>query len=219
MKRLAIVQLGVTHEHASVKMETVRRLSDVFDVIGVVDDRAPECSGAAGGKHSLVYDGLPRMTEEQLFDSDNVEAVIVEKTNHDQPAAALRCAERGFHIHMDKPGGQAMEPFQNIVELCQEKERVFYMGYMYRTNPGLALCRQVLDKGWMGEVFEVDMTMNRFDTDCFRSYIRTFCGGAMYNFGSHLVDIAVTLLGRPERVTPFLVSGTESGVYGRNAFF
>jgi len=152
------------------------------------------------------------MTEEELLNSSDVEAVLVEKTNADQPEAALQCAERGFHIHFDKPGGQSMEQFRKIVDICRESGLVLQMGYMYRGNPGLKLCRRAIQEGWMGEVFEIDMTMNRFDNDSYRAYISTFKGGAMFNFGCHLIDFAVTLLGRPERVIPFLKCTRGDGV-------
>ena len=212
MKKVRVAQLGITHEHASGKIEVARRRTDYFELVGVVDDSD---SGTAR-QNSVVslkpYEGVRWMTEEELLDSSDIDAVFVEKTNDDLPEAARRCAERGFHMHLDKPGGQDMAQFEEIVGLCRSKDLVLQMGYMYRTNPALKLCRRALREGWMGDVFEVDMTMNRFDNDRYRSYISTFKGGAMYNFGSHLVDFAVTLLGRPERVTPFLKCTRGDGV-------
>ena len=212
MKKIRIAQLGITHEHASGKMAAARRLGDDFEVVGVVDD-----SNSRTPRQNRVidlepYENLRRMTEEELLNSPDIDAVLVEKTNDDLPEAALRCAERGFHMHMDKPGGQSLEPFERIVELCRAKRRVLQMGYMYRMNPALMLCRRAIEEGWMGDVFEIDMTMNRFDNDDYRAYIATFKGGAMYNFGCHLIDFVVTVLGRPERVTHFLKCTRDDGV-------
>ena len=212
MKRLRIAQLGVTHEHASGKVEAARRLTDHFQVVGVVDDSDSKTARQNSTINFGPYQGLTRLTEEALLNSPDLDAVFVEKTNDDLPESALRCAERGFHMHMDKPGGQSMAPFEKIVALCRQKGLVLQMGYMYRTNPGLQLCRKALREGWMGDVFEIDMTMNRFDNNNYRAYISTFKGGAMYNFGGHLIDFVVTVLGRPERVTPYLKCTRGDGV-------
>lgn len=203
MKRIRIAQLGTTHEHASGTIEVARRLTDIFEVVGVVDDSASTTARQSQTVNLKPYEGLPLLTEEELLNRTDLDAVFVETTNDDLPAAALKCAERGFHMHMDKPGGQSMAPFAKIVETCRRKKLVLQMGYMYRTNPALLFCRRALREGWMGDVVEIDMNMNRYDNDSYREYIRTFKGGAMYNFGGHLIDFVVSVLGRPEKVTPF----------------
>lgn len=212
MKRVRVAQLGITHEHASGTIEVARRRTDYFELVGVVDDTASDTPRQDRAVNYKPYEGVKWMTEEELLNASDVEAVFVEKTNDDQPEAALRCAERGFHMHMDKPGGQRMGPFQRLVELCREKRLVLQMGYVYRTNPALNLCRRAISEGWMGDVFEIDMTMDRFDNDRYRAYIATFKGGAMYNFGGHMIDFVVAVLGRPERVTSFLKCTRGDGV-------
>ena len=212
MKKIRVAQLGIAHEHASGKMEAARRLTDHFDVVGVVDDSASRTPRQNCAVNRKPYEGLRWMTEEELLGSSDIDAVFVEKTNDDLPDAALCCVERGFHMHMDKPGGQRMGPFEKIVGLCRGKGLVLQMGYMYRMNPGLRLCRRAIREGWMGDVFEIDMSMNRLDNDSYRAYIATFKGGAMYNFGCHLIDFVITVLGRPERVTPYLKCTRGDGV-------
>lgn len=212
MERIRIAQIGVCHEHASGAIEVARRRSDWFEVVGVVDDRDSTTARQNDEINMQPYKGLRWMSEEELLGADDVEAVFVEVTNDDLPEAALKVAEAGFPMHMDKPGGQAMEPFRQIVETCRAKALTLQMGYMYRTNPGLLLCRKAIDEGWMGQVFEIDMTMNRYDNDRYRSYISTFRGGIMYNLGGHLIDFVVAVLGRPERVTPFIQETRGDGV-------
>lgn len=203
MKRIRIAQFGTTHEHASGTIEVARRLTDIFEVVGVVDDSASTTARQSKTVNMKPYEGLPLLTEAELLNRTDLDAVFVETTNDDLPAAALKCAERGFHMHMDKPGGQSMAPFAKIVDLCRRQKLVLQMGYMYRPNPALLFCRRALREGWMGDVVEIDMNMNRYDNDSYRAYIATFKGGAMYNFGGHLIDFVVSVLGRPEKVTPF----------------
>ena len=62
--RIKIGQIGTTHAHASGKMATLRKLTDDYDVVGVVEpDRAAR---EAAQRHS-AYRDLPWFSEEELL--------------------------------------------------------------------------------------------------------------------------------------------------------
>lgn len=211
MRRIKIGQIGVNHEHAGGTLATLRALPEVFDVVGVVKESAPAPFGTSDHRDDISA-GLPEMTVEELFAVPGLEAVTVEAANRDLVATALPAMERGLHIHMDKPGGESPEPFRRLVEGCRARGLALQLGYMYRNNPGFLMARDLMRKGWLGEVFAVDVSMNRFDNDNYREYLKTFAGGSMYNFGCHILDLVVALLGRPERVTPFLGRTRDDGL-------
>ncbi len=66
MERIKIGQLGICHEHASGKISTLRGLPEVFEIVGVVDDRNTK-SARFAGDDLKPYEGLKWMTEEELF--------------------------------------------------------------------------------------------------------------------------------------------------------
>lgn len=206
MNRIKIGQIGIGHEHASGKMESLRRLPELYEVVGVVEEPDPDWPSPG------AYDGIERMTEEQLLDAPGLQAIAVESNNVDLVATATRCMERGLHMHMDKPGGEAMEPFRQLMEGCRARGLAIQLGYMYRTNPAIQFCFRALRDGWLGEVFEVHTVMSRHDGDHYRGFLSRFPGGAMYNFGSHLIDLVVALLGRPDNVTSFLKATRDDGL-------
>ena len=47
MKPLNIIQVGICHEHANGKFDTIRKCPDCFNLVGVVDERpfsnTPRC--------------------------------------------------------------------------------------------------------------------------------------------------------------------------------
>ncbi len=206
MKPIRIGQIGVGHEHASGKMDALRRLSDWYEVVGYAEENEPRW-------HSpKVYEGLERMTQQQLLDTPGLQAVAVETNMPELAATALRCMERGLHMHLDKPGGEALEPFGRLLEGCRDRSLAIQLGYMYRTNPAIQFCFRALREGWLGEVFEVHAVMSRYDNDAYRQFLAGYAGGAMYNFGSHLVDLAVAMLGRPENVVSFQKATRDDGL-------
>ena len=50
---------------------------------------------------------------------------------------------------------------QARLDAAQKKKLLVQMGYMYRYNPAVVLLRQMLDRGWLGEPFEVHTVMSK----------------------------------------------------------
>lgn len=210
MTRIRIGQIGIGHEHAADNMEAMRRLSEFYDVVGVVE--GSDAESAEGRRKLRPYDGLRWMTEEELLDTPGLQAVAVEANMPDLAPTAIRCMERGQHLHLDKPGGETLEPFRQLLDGCKARKLALQMGYMYRANPAINFCFRAVREGWLGDVFEVHAVMSRFDVDSYRQFLAKFRGGAMFNFGSHLIDLVVTILGRPENVVSFQKATRDDGL-------
>ncbi len=206
MNRIKIGQIGIGHEHASGIIAALRELPELYEVVGVVEEEDPDWYSPG------AFEGLERMTEEQLLDTPGLQAVAVETNMPELVSTATRCMERGLHIHLDKPGGEALEPFRQLLDGCESRGLALQMGYMYRTNPAIKLCFRALREGWLGEIFEVHAVMSRCDEDPYRQFLARFPGGAMYNFGSHLIDLVIAILGRPENVVSFQKATRDDGL-------
>jgi len=203
MSKIKIGQIGICHEHASGKIGALRNMPDIYEIVGVVDDRDTAAARFAGDNLE-PYEGLTWMTEEELFATPGLRAVTVETPNMDLVPTALRCMEHGLHMHMDKPGGDDLALFQKLLDGCRRKNLAFQMGYMLRTNPTIMLCQQAVREGWLGDIFQIQVDMNHsYGGDDYQRYMANFKGGIMFNLGCHPIDLIVSLLGRPDEVTPF----------------
>lgn len=200
-KRIRIGQLGIGHNHGSGKMAALRKLTDHFEVVGVAE---PDPVWREKRQNDPAYKGLPWLSEEELLNTAGLEAVAVETDVPDLIPAARRCIEAGMHLHLDKPGGEEMEPFREMLELADSKGLTVQMGYMYRYTPAIQLCLRAVHEGWLGRVFEVHCVMSRMDGMDYRKWLSQFQAGAYYIFGCHLIDLVVSMLGKPDRVTPYL---------------
>ncbi|HOI54024.1 MAG TPA: Gfo/Idh/MocA family oxidoreductase [Phycisphaerae bacterium] len=206
MKRIRIGQIGICHEHAAGTIETLRKLPEVFEVVGVVDDRRTTAARFAGD-NLKPYDGLTWMTEDELLGASGLQAVTVEVPNADLVPTAIRCMERRLAIHMDKPGGEDMGLFRTLRGGCAQRGIPFQMGYMFRTNPAIRFCQRIVRERWLGDVFEIQASMSHdYGDEGYRRYLSHFKGGIMFNLGCHLIDFILPMLGRPEGVVPFLKS-------------
>lgn len=206
MKKIKAGQIGVCHEHAAARMRALRQMSDVFEIVGVVDDRTTTAAKFAGGDLT-PYEGLTWMTEEKLLNYPKLQVVMIETPNTDLVPTAIRCMERNLAISMDKPGGEDLQLFARLLQGCEERKLPFQMGYMFRNNPAIRFSTMAVRENWLGDIFEIQASMSHnYGGTAYQKYLSEFRGGIMFNLGCHLIDFIVPMLGRPERIMPFLKS-------------
>ncbi len=210
MKKIKIGQIGVCHEHADGKINTLRKMSDVFEIVGVVDEKSYSTTPRKGDGNMGCFEDLKFMTEEELFQTPGLQAVTVEVPNLELVSTAMRCMERNLAMHMDKPGGDDLEVFAKLRKGIEDKGLPFQMGYMFRGNPAMQWCLKAARNGWLGDIMEIQGSMSHnYGNDAYQEYIGKFPGGIMFNLGCHLIDFVVAMMGAPDKITPFLKSTPE----------
>ena len=198
--RVKVGQIGVGHSHAKGKIDVLRNSPD-WEVVGVVESDAELRREA---EQSEEYRGVPWLTEEALLNTPGLKAVVVEARLAESLDAAERCIAAGKHIHLDKPPGSDFQQFRRLLENADRQQLAVQMGYMYRYNPGIVLLRELLNQGWLGEVFEVNAVMSKEVGESKRKRWAENQGGTMFELGSHLIDLLIGILGKPEKVTPYV---------------
>jgi predicted dehydrogenase len=196
-KKIRIGQIGTGHAHAGGKMSALRSLSDLFEVVGLVE---PDPERRKSAEKSAIYAGLSILTEEELLSMPNLAAVAVETDIAQSAATALRCLRAGKHVHLDKPGALDHDSFKKMRTEAQERGLTVQMGYMLRYNPAFEFLFRAVCEGWLGEITEIDAAMGKLADDRTRSTLRSLPGGGMFELACHVIDAVVTLLGRPNSV-------------------
>jgi predicted dehydrogenase len=202
-QRIRIGQIGTGHEHASAKMDTFRKLSAHYEVVGIVEPD-PELRKSRANHRS--YRDLTWMTEEQLLNTKGLQAVAVEVDSDDKRIMDIagRCIDAGMHIHLDKPGGESFSNFKRVLDEAKRRSLTVQLGYMYRNNLAVQFCRNAVQEGWLGQIFEVHCVMSKFSNVDYRKYLSQFRGGTMFIYACHMIDLVVGLLGKPDRVVSFM---------------
>jgi predicted dehydrogenase len=201
-QRIKIGQIGTGHEHAAGKMSTLRKLSDHYEVVGIAE---PDPALRKKHENHPVYQGLTWMTEEQLLDIEGLQAVAVEVDSADDRLLDIagRCIDAGMHIHLDKPAGESFSKFKQVLDEAGRRNLTVQLGYMYRNNPAVQFCQHAVREGWLGQVFEVDCVMSKHSGVGYRKYLSQFRGGTMFIYACHLIDLVVSLMGKPDRIVTF----------------
>jgi predicted dehydrogenase len=176
-------------------------LPDEYEVVGVVESDADAREAA---RRQAAYRDLTWMSEEELLNAPGLQAVAVETAVRDLVPTAARCVQAGMHLHLDKPAGRSLPALRDLMNEAESKGLTVQMGYMFRNNPAFQFCFRAAGEGWLGEPFEIHAVISKKISDSRRLPLAEFSGGAMFELGCHLIDAAVAIMGKPERVTSFL---------------
>jgi len=198
--KIKIGQIGTGHAHAAGKLASFRKLADHYEVVGVVE---PDAKRREAAQRDKSYEGVKWLTEEQLLNTKGLQAVAVETEVKDLLATAEKCIAAGKHIHLDKPAGEKFPHFKRIVESARKQKLTIQMGYMLRYNPGLQLCYRAAQEGWLGRVFSIEAAMSKALPAAARESLKRYPGGALFELGCHVLDSAVYVLGKPQKVTAY----------------
>ena len=206
MKKLNVIQIGTSHEHAEGIMCTLRRMTDTYNVLGVVEDRF--CHTPALKKDGWLqvgFDGLKRFSLEEALSHPDVDAYIVEVPNDDLISVAEMCLATGKPMHLDKPVGIDLERYKRLLDVVETRNIPFQMGYMFRGNPAFTKLKELARSNCFGDIMEIHGSMNHnYGGEPYQEYAGKFPGGVMYILGNHMFDLFASLLGEPDDVVSFL---------------
>jgi predicted dehydrogenase len=200
-RKVKIGIYGTSHSHAAGKVAALRKLSDLYEIVGIVEPG--EAHRRSIGSHP-IYAGIPLLDEDKLLAIAGLDAILIETAVKDLIPSATRLASAGVHLHVEKPGGPSLPAFRNLLDIMKQKGRVLQMGYMMRRNPAFEFCFKAAKDGWLGDIYEVHGIMGKVSGAAERKSMSEFPGGTMFELGCHLIDAIVTLLGKPDQVHPFL---------------
>jgi predicted dehydrogenase len=191
---IGVAFLGVSYSHAKPKLDIVQA-SAQYKLIGVWDED-PAVLKQMGGRRILEPG--------RMLGDASVEAVIVESDVPDHCRHAKMALEAGKHVHLEKPPAADAPAFRELLDLAGRKKLVLQQGYMWRHHPGFLEIRKLVNEGVIGDIYQITGVMQKTLQAERRPEWARFRGGHMFEQCSHLIDQMVRLMGRPDRITPFL---------------
>ena len=198
-KRIRVGQIGTKHGHATGKLEAAKKLSEHFEVVGVVEEDTKQRDRV---QKSDAFANLPWMSIDQLLNQPGLQLVLVETDIDQLLPAAEKCLSAGMHIHLDKPAGASLDHFRRVTKIAAEKKLIIQMGYMFRSNSAFQFIYEAVKQGWLGEIFEIHGVMSKKIGTNDRAELARYRGGSMFELGCHLIDAVVRLLGKPQTILP-----------------
>lgn len=204
-KPIRVGQIGTKHAHAGGQLAELRKCA-AFEVVGVVE---PDEAQRKKVENHSDYKGVVWMTEEQLLNTQGLEAVAVETEVKDLLNTAEKVVNAGLHLHLDKPAGESLEQFQRILATATRQNKLVKMGYMFRYNAGFDLAMRAFKEGWLGNISVIHAEMSKFMDAAGRAEMLPYKGGSMFELGCHIIDSVVRFLGKPLKVSPHIQKGSD----------
>lgn len=205
---IKIGQLGIGHNHADGHMIGIRNFPEGFELIGYAE---PDEEWVKKRGSLECYEGVPRLGVDELI--EKCDAIVVECDVWNLTKYAQMCVDKGRHVHIDKPASGTLAEFEHLMNTAREKGLIVHMGYMYRHNHAIKKAFEMVREGKLGEIYGLDLEMSTYHSKEYREWLKHFKGGSMYIFGSHLIDIAVGMLGEPKKVHSFIKQTDFQGVH------
>lgn len=134
---------------------------------------------------------------EDLLADPNVELVSVATRSIDHYAHAKLALEAGKHVFDEKPMCVNYAQAKALVDLAAVSSGNLYIRHNRRFEPAFQHIREIMASGILGEVFEIKLRRVGFSRRDDWQTIKEFGGGQLLNWGPHIVDHSLRLLGAP----------------------
>ncbi len=200
MKKINVVIAGIGHDHAHDAFECITKIDSSFNLIGLVIEQDDNGNYE---RYKEQYGVYKHYEIDEVKTIKNLDAVIVECDDKYLTEYATKFASLRLPVHMDKPGSQNKEEFDKLIKICKENNIVLHLGYMYRYNPSIKKAIEICKSGLIGKIYSIETDMSGGLSFEKRKWLSSFKGGMMNYLGCHLIDVVITLLGKPESVIPY----------------
>jgi predicted dehydrogenase len=112
---------------------------------------------------------------------------------------ALACLEHGLAVFCQKPLARTEDETRAIVDAARRTNRLLGCDFSYRYTEAMRRVRNAVVEGELGRVYAVDLVFHNAygpDKPWFRDPALSG-GGCAIDLGTHLVDLALWVLGQP----------------------
>jgi predicted dehydrogenase len=141
----------------------------------------------------------------QVLARDDIDIVTVATPNSSHEQIAIEALQAGKHVLCEKPLALSLDGARRMAAVARATGRVNSVNYRYRWVPSARYLKELLETGEVGAVRQI--FMNYFNaavldptTPIQWRQTRAEGGGILADIGSHLIDLALWLLGPIRRV-------------------
>jgi predicted dehydrogenase len=152
---------------------------------------------------------------DEVLAADSVELVVVATPNTSHYDIARRALEAGKHVVVDKPFTITSSDADRLIELSRKVNRMLSVFQNRRWDGDFLTVQQILDQKLLGRVVEYESRFDRFRPAVKSGAWREQAlpgSGLLFDLGSHLIDQAVLLFGRPMGIYARVLQQREGAV-------
>ena len=179
---------GGMHVPALASRPEMFRIAAVCDVIAERRERIASRFGCA------VYERI-----EDLVVDPRVQLVDISTRSCDHHRHARMALEAGKHVNIEKPLAASLIEATDLVSLARRSAGRLFVHHNRRFEPAFHHVLDVIASGVLGDVYEIKLRRAGYQRRDDWQTLQAFGGGQLLNWGPHIVDHALRLLGAPVR--------------------
>ncbi|MBC3538850.1 oxidoreductase [Rufibacter sediminis] len=141
---------------------------------------------------------------DDIIQDPAIDLVIVATPNSSHYALAKQALNAGKHVVVEKPFTPTSAEADELIQLAQQQQRLLTVYQNRRWDSDFKTVRKVLESGVLGEVVEYKAHFDRFRPMLKGNTWKEEAApgtGIVYDLGSHLIDQALVLFGRPQEIS------------------
>ncbi|AEG92692.1 Gfo/Idh/MocA family protein [Ramlibacter tataouinensis] len=189
--RLGFLGLGWIGQH---RMQAL--LDEQACQVAVVADPSPQAQQRV---RKLAPGAALASSLDELL-AHELDGVVIATPSALHAQQSLRCLERGLAVFCQKPLARTAAETAAMVEAARRADKLLGCDFSYRHTEAMRRIRNSVVEGEIGSVYAADLVFhNAYGPD--KSWARDpqlAGGGCAIDLGTHLVDLALWVLGFPE---------------------
>ena len=161
--------------------------------------------------------GIPSIYTDfnEMFTKEKLDAAIICTPNLYHEPSTISALEHGLHVLCEKPMALDPNEAQSMLDASKKSGKILTIGFHYRHMGNVRAAKAVVDSGDLGKVYMTRVqAIRRRGIPSWGSFVHKHMqgGGAMIDYGVHLLDSALWLMGNPK---PVEVSASLSQYLGK----
>lgn len=193
-----IAGCGKFAEKAFLPTIQLLRKNEVVSLFSNDKERAKELAKKFGVVNSF--------SDYDEFLKSGINCVYVASVNANHYEQVIKAAKAGKHILCEKPLSINSTEAEEMVNACEENKVQLAVNYVYRFNPLVIKAKELINKEYIGKLVSVNLNFNIdfIPGSNFRYNKALSGGGALWDLGTHMIDLLRFLGGDIVKIQGFV---------------
>ena len=169
-------------------------LGDMIELAGITDIDPARVEWAVSQGISVYGD------YQEILADKTVDAVLIATPNHLHKPMAIAALRAGKHVLCEKPVMLSSADLLDVMEEAHKAGKVFYPRQNREWDEDFLIIRKIYEEELLGKTFEIRCRIMgaRGIPGDWRGK-KEFGGGMMYDWGVHIIDRIVKMVGKPPK--------------------
>ncbi|MEC4005772.1 Gfo/Idh/MocA family oxidoreductase [Flavobacterium sp. SUN052] len=135
-----------------------------------------------------------------LLADDKIELIVVNTPNNTHFECAKLALEANKHVLIEKPATATVKEFEQLLTLAKKVNKKIFVYHNRRWSSDIMSTKKIIKSGKLGDIIEVHLRFDRYRNEI---GVKSFkenpvaASGIWYDLGSHLIDQAISVFGKP----------------------